>query len=242
MVSRRNVAILSLLVACLAAGGAWRYLQVMPVGSGETRGSPDGRFTASVTDWSERSFLTGTPRRWFEYRLEGPGARHDLIGNPIPGPFFGSRSAHRVIRWSEDGSFVDFVFPDATLRITTGAGGGCPPADLAGYETERTASGFRIRPLGWRTQREVREMTVSLHPPGEATPGLGQRRRVGADIVRYALARESGGSGGDEVTLRAERAMATGILRFEWRGQAEDGGEPDLTEAWDVMASVDCGT
>ena len=72
-----------------------------------------------VTDWSCRGFFTGTAQRWFEYRVEGPGIRHRLVGEPVPGPFFGSRSSHRVIRWSEDSSTVSFVFPGTTFTIKT---------------------------------------------------------------------------------------------------------------------------
>jgi hypothetical protein len=117
-------AVLGGLVLLAVGAGVLRYLDTMAVGTGETRPSPDGRFTASVTDWSRRGFLTGTAHRWFEYRVEGPGVRHKLVGEPVPGPYFGSRSSHRVIQWNADSSAVDFVFPGTTIRITLEGGGG----------------------------------------------------------------------------------------------------------------------
>ncbi|WP_062213105.1 Tsi3 family protein [Aureimonas sp. AU12] len=231
------------LAALLAVAAIVRALYVMPVGTGETRASPDGRFTASVMDWSERGFLTDAPHRWFEYRVEGPGVHHALSGNPIDGPSFGSRSSHRVIRWGEDGTFVDFVFPDTTLRLTMAPTAPCRlVADIAGFDVRQTADGLLVRPEGWHDLRRPFEMTVSLRPGGEASPGLDRQVRVGADLVRYAVSREGGGSGGDAVTMRAERASKGGMLAFEWHGQADAGTEPDWTLAWTLLGAVECGT
>jgi len=236
----KRLALLALGVVILAAAG-YRYLHTMPVGTGETRASPDGRFTASVTDWSERGFLTGTPHRWFQYRVDGPGVAHDLVGHPVDGPYFGSRSNHQVIRWSEDGSFVEFAFPDTVLRLTVAAWGPCRlAADLSSFDVERTADGLRLRPLGWQHARNVAEMDVRFLPADQASGDLTLQRRVGADMVRYDLVRQSGGSGGDEFTLRAERPIGTHVLRLEWREQSEDGAEPDLEQAFALMASAEC--
>lgn len=117
-----SACILAVLVAVsvvLLAGLRW--LDTMPVGTGEERRSPDGRFTASVMDYTERHFLTGKPRRWFEFRVTGPGVAHKLTSTPFPGPYFGSRSSTRVIAWEPDSSAVRFVFPSAELRFETGA-------------------------------------------------------------------------------------------------------------------------
>jgi len=215
----------------------------MPVGTGETRASPDGRFTASVTDWSESGFLTGTPRRWFQYRVDGPGVHHDLVGDPVDGPYFGSRSSHRVIRWSDDGTFVDFVFPDTTLRLTIAPAGPCRlVADIAGFDVRQNANGVHVRPEGWQDLRAPFEMTVSLSPSGEVLPGLDRQVRIGDDLVRYAVSREDGGSGGDAVTMRAERPSKVGMLSLEWHGQEEAGIEPDFSEAWAVLGALECET
>jgi hypothetical protein len=98
---------------------SWRYLDTMAVGTGEIRRSPDGRYTASVMDYSGRSFFTNAPRRWFEIKVEGPGTTVALVSTPFPGPYFGSRSSHRVVLWEADSTAVRFVFPTATLRFST---------------------------------------------------------------------------------------------------------------------------
>lgn len=117
--SRSTLLIGFVLLAIVALAGAYRYLETMPVGTGETRPSPDGRFRASVIDYSERSFFTGTARRWFHIRIEGPGILYDVISLPLPGPYFGSRSSHSVVFWEPDSSAVRFVFPTATLQFST---------------------------------------------------------------------------------------------------------------------------
>lgn len=236
----RRLALVGIAVVSILALG-YRYLHTMPVGTGETRASPDGRFIASVTDWSESGFLTGTPHRWFQYRVDGPGVHHDLVGQPVDGPYFGSRSGHRVIRWSEDGSFVEFAFPRTVLRLTVAADGACRlAADLSGFDVERRTDGVRLRPLGWQHARKVTEMDFRFLLADEASDTLSSQRRVGADMVHYDLVRESGGSGGDEITLRAERSMGMRVLRLEWRDQSEGGAEPDLQQAFALMASAEC--
>ncbi|MBB4000207.1 Tsi3 family protein [Aureimonas pseudogalii] len=243
MNSRRRILGFAGLAVLLIVAALVRALHVMPVGTGETRASPDGRFTASVMDWSERGFLTDAPRRWFEYRVEGPGVHHALSGNPIDGPYFGSRSSHRVIRWSEDDAFVEFVFPDTTLRLTIAPPGPCRlVADIAGFDVRQTENRLLVRPEGWRDLRQPWEMTVSLRPGVEASPGLDRQVRVGGDLVRYAVSREGGGSGGDAITMRAERPSTSGVLALEWHGEAEAGIEPDFVEAWALLGAVECGT
>lgn len=114
---RPALAVLAILLFGAFLG--YRYLHSMTVGTGETRRSPDDRFVASAMDYSSRSFLTGEPRRWFELSLEGPGVRHHFVSDPLPGPYFGSRSAHSVIVWEPDSSAVRFVFPTATIELGT---------------------------------------------------------------------------------------------------------------------------
>lgn len=243
MTPRRRTLGLAGLAALLAVAAIVRTLHVMPVGTGETRTSPDRRFTASVMDWSERGFLTDAPHRWFEYRVEGPGVHHALSGNPIDGPYFGSRSSHRVIRWSDDGTFVEFVFPDTTLRLTSAPPRPCRlVANIAGFDVRQTPNGLHVRPEGWKDLRAPFEMTVSLSPSGEVLPGLDRQVRIGDDLVRYAVSREDGGSGGDAVTMRAERPSKVGMLSLEWHGQEEASIEPDFAQAWAVLGAVECET
>lgn len=108
---------LILAVIVLGAATLWRALATMTVGTGETRMSPDGRFTASATEFMGRDFFTGKARRWFAFRVMGDGIDYRYEGTPLPGPYFGSRSSHSVVRWEADSSAVRFVFPTAELRF-----------------------------------------------------------------------------------------------------------------------------
>lgn len=114
---RRRWPWLVLAVLVLGAAAIWRSIDKMAVGTGETRMSPDERYTASATDYGGRDFFTGKPRRWFEFRVTGPGIDYRYEGTPLPGPYFGSRSSHSVVKWEADSSAVRFVFPNAELRI-----------------------------------------------------------------------------------------------------------------------------
>jgi hypothetical protein len=87
---------------------------IYPIGTGESKRSPDGRFEAHITDWYDESFF-GTQRRWFEFEVTG-GAYQKIVTDPIPGPYFGSRSTNRVIHWSDDSAVVRFVFPGREIR------------------------------------------------------------------------------------------------------------------------------
>jgi hypothetical protein len=107
----------ALVLLAIAAGAAYRWIETMPVGTGEVRVSPDGRYNASVFDYFDRDFFTNESRRWFEFRVTGPGADYTFTGTPLPGPYFGSRSSDSVIRWEPDSSAVRFVFPTSELRI-----------------------------------------------------------------------------------------------------------------------------
>lgn len=99
--------------------GTYRYLATMPVGTGETRISPDGRFTASVTEFTQAPFFTGEHRRWLRYRIEAPGLSHQIETPPLLGPGPGSREIPPVIRWDADSSAVEFVLPSRRLRLGT---------------------------------------------------------------------------------------------------------------------------
>jgi len=115
----------TVIIGCLIVAGMLvvfyagrRALQVMayPIGTGESKKSPDGRFEAHVTDWYDESYF-GHQRQWFEFRVTG-GSSQRLVTDPIPGPYFGSRSTNTVIYWSDDSAFVRFVFPATEIRMT----------------------------------------------------------------------------------------------------------------------------
>ncbi|HEV2512885.1 hypothetical protein [Bosea sp. (in: a-proteobacteria)] len=118
---RRWLWLLVLGVPLLAALALFRWFETMPVGTGETRRSPDGRYEASVMDYSARDFFTGAPRRWFAFRVNGPDTSYELTSTPLPGPYFGSRSSTSVIRWEPDSSAVRFVFSSSELQFKVGA-------------------------------------------------------------------------------------------------------------------------
>jgi hypothetical protein len=118
------MSIRGIIIACLFLAGVLlvffagrRALVVMayPIGTGESTKSPDGRYEAHVTDFYDESYF-GNSRQWFEFRISG-GSSHRLVTDPIPGPYFGSRSTNTVIYWSDDSSFVRFVFPAAEIRM-----------------------------------------------------------------------------------------------------------------------------
>lgn len=117
--SKRLGLLLAAVLIVLAGAAGWRWVQSMPIGTGETRPSPDGKYTASIMDNFAEDFWTGRSRRWFTIRVEGPNVAYEYNGSPFPGPYFGSRSSVSVIHWSPDWSFVRFVFPTAEFRFET---------------------------------------------------------------------------------------------------------------------------
>jgi hypothetical protein len=112
------------IIVCLVVAGLLvvffagrRAVQVMayPIGTGESKKSPDGRYAAHVTDWYDESYF-GHTRQWFEFRVTG-GSSQRLVTDPIPGPYFGSRSTNTIVYWADDSSFVRFVFPATEIRM-----------------------------------------------------------------------------------------------------------------------------
>jgi hypothetical protein len=93
----------------------WRILPY-PIGSCESKTSPDGQAAASITDWYDESFL-GYSRRWFEYEVKSQAGVQRWISDPVPFAEFGSRSHNSVIRWSGDSATVRFVFPKMQVEM-----------------------------------------------------------------------------------------------------------------------------
>ena len=118
---RRGLIGLGITAVVVVASGllALRYLDSLPVGTGETRVSPDGRFTASVYDFHRKQFFGGESESWFDFSVTGPDVAFAMKSTPLPAPYFGSRSSHSVIRWEADSSAVTFVFSNSQLRVET---------------------------------------------------------------------------------------------------------------------------
>ena len=107
--------VLGVLILVVLAGR--RALQVMayPFGTGDQMKSPNGQYEAFITDWYDEDFFGGS-KHWFEFEVRGGTPQH-LITDPIPGPYFGSRSTTKVIFWANDSSVVRFVFPSTEIRM-----------------------------------------------------------------------------------------------------------------------------
>jgi hypothetical protein len=117
---KRIILILVVLTALSAAlGSAYRLWRILPypVGTGESKKSPDERFEASVTDYYDETFL-GYSRRWYKFEVRGRGKVWGWTGDPVPGAVFGSRTPGTVIHWSPDSASVRFVFPGVEVVVT----------------------------------------------------------------------------------------------------------------------------
>ena len=118
---KKGIIVIASIVIGLAV--AYRFIQILPgnVGTGETRESPDKKYQATAYDWSSESFW-GTKRHWFEFKIEEVTSGRTvqkLETDPIAGPYFGSRSSHRVVHWKDDSTEVIFRFPhiDISMRV-----------------------------------------------------------------------------------------------------------------------------
>jgi hypothetical protein len=60
---------LGLLLGLLAGRRALEVLPY-PIGTGDSKKSPDGRYEAFITDWHDESFF-GRSRQWFEFEVRG---------------------------------------------------------------------------------------------------------------------------------------------------------------------------
>ena len=69
---------------------------------------------------------------------------------------------------------------------------------------------------------------------------LNQARGAGAEAIRYGVLRDSGGSGGEEVTLVAMRTCAGNAVRLRFDTQAENGSQVDLEPAFALLESATC--
>lgn len=111
-----------------------------------------------------------------------------------------------------------------------------------GLQAASTRSGLSIRPGNGSSRRGIYEMAITVGGATgpDATTSLDQLRGAGAEAIRYAVRREDGGSGGEEVTLIASRACADTVIALRFVAQGEDGGEVDLEPAFTVLESARC--
>lgn len=108
-----------------------------------------------------------------------------------------------------------------------------------GLESGGIPGGLAIRRVGAEQTRRLYEMTLTA--AGQASPiPLDRTHGTGADAIRYGLTQEAGGSGGDEVTLIAERRCGTLPLRLRLDTQAEEGGTFDPTPVLAMLAGARC--
>jgi hypothetical protein len=90
------------------------------VGTGECIESPNKKYEADVMDYSSKRFWS-KECRWFEFELRSKDGKilRYLKTDPIEGPYFGSRSSHKIVFWKEDSSEVVFKFPDVEIKFKT---------------------------------------------------------------------------------------------------------------------------
>ncbi|UCG47888.1 MAG: hypothetical protein JSU94_20715 [Phycisphaerales bacterium] len=120
---KKRIPILVTLAIIVAAG--YRYISIIPenVGTGETAKSPNGRYEASAMEWHSESFW-GRKRHWLRFEIKdvkSGAVVNTLETTPIEGPYFGSRSDHRVVFWSDDSREVRFVFPTVEIKMAVEA-------------------------------------------------------------------------------------------------------------------------
>lgn len=108
-----------------------------------------------------------------------------------------------------------------------------------GLEAGDIPGGLAIRRAGAEQTRRPYEMTLTAADGASPIP-LDRTHGTGADAIRYGLAQEAGGSGGDEVTLIAERRCGTLSLRLRLDTQAEEGGTVDPAPLLTMLAGARC--
>lgn len=107
-----------------------------------------------------------------------------------------------------------------------------------GFGTGPIRRGLLLRPLV--AQRAAYDMTLTIQPIATPAAGLPQVRRADGIVSRYRLDRGDGGSGGEEVTLTAERPCDAAVLRLVLRTRAEAPSDAILEPAWAVLLGTDC--
>ena len=117
-----------------------------------------------------------------------------------------------------DGTTISLALPEG-LVATPVAGG---------LSIRRTAEGRRIHEM------TVRTATGASPVPLDRTSGSGP------EAIRYGMARSEGGSGGEAVTLIAERRCGAATLRLQLDTQADEDGTADTDPALAILAGARC--
>ena len=88
--------------------------------------------------------------------------------------------------------------------------------------------------------RQIHDMTLT--PATGASPvQLVQTHGTGAEAIHYGMARSGGGSGGEDVTMIAERRCGAVTLRLRLATQADEDGPADIDQALAMLADTGCG-
>ena len=97
----------------------YRWIQILPFGTGDEAVSPDGRYKALVTRWYEESFFVKslTKDEFIVEQVSNSKVVQKLIMEPIPNAIFGSRTDTEVIFWAGDSTEVVYVFPEVEIKI-----------------------------------------------------------------------------------------------------------------------------
>lgn len=122
MLRVKNIRFIALIATSICAFSLatlcfFRWLETQIVCTGETLASPNAAYSASAMDCSGTRFFSNQPVHYFEFSLVGPQIKRVIKTTPLPGPFFGSRSSTKVIKWQTDSSAVRFVFVGSEIRL-----------------------------------------------------------------------------------------------------------------------------
>lgn len=121
MIKKRYSALIILIIILGAIFATYRCFIVSTslVGTGESQVSPNGQYEATAYEWHQESFW-GEKKTWFKFSLskvDSKAVLQALETTPIKGPYFGSRSSHKVVKWHESSTAVNFEFPNTTITF-----------------------------------------------------------------------------------------------------------------------------
>lgn len=114
-----------------------------------------------------------------------------------------------------------------------------------GAQASPIPGGLMIASPDAATRRRANEMTVTLgggagSQGSGVMPPLDGTRGSGAGAIRYRVTRGDGGSGGQEVTLMAQRPCGTKVVHLRFDAQGEEAAEIDLEPAFALLESARC--
>lgn len=106
-------------------------------------------------------------------------------------------------------------------------------------DIQQMSDGFRIRPVNFHKMRSPFDLTVQLKkrlPEGQWP----ESKIVNKETIHYRIEKQSGGSGGTEVTLMAWKPCSRGYILVRQRVQAEEPTAPDHTVGWQAIEAAAC--